>query len=79
MGLGWFRSRRDRSPALRYVEHLGGGGGFFNTMRLYTELDVAVVVMGNTTKHYDVGMISDRVATTLSECGAPGAPAAAMP
>jgi CubicO group peptidase (beta-lactamase class C family) len=69
MGLGWFRSRRGRNPPLRYVEHLGGGGGFFNTMRLYPDLEVAVVVMGNTTKHYDVGSIADPIAAALRAGG----------
>ena len=35
LGLGWFRpaDRRDADPP--FVEHLGGGAGFFNVMRLY--------------------------------------------
>jgi CubicO group peptidase (beta-lactamase class C family) len=50
-GLGWFRPhRRDGGPA--FVEHLGGGSGFFNVLRLYPELHLGVVLMGNTT-HYD--------------------------
>jgi hypothetical protein len=44
-----------------FVEHLGGGAGFFNVMRLYPEPGVGVVVMGNATK-YDV----DRVAGALA-------------
>ena len=62
MGLGWFRPRHDRAATLPYVEHLGGGGGFFNAMRLYPTLDVAVVVMANTTRHYDVAAIADHLA-----------------
>jgi CubicO group peptidase (beta-lactamase class C family) len=50
-GLGWFRSREvsERRPA--FVEHLGGGAGFWNVMRIYPELSLGVVVMGNTTKY----------------------------
>jgi CubicO group peptidase (beta-lactamase class C family) len=54
-GLGWFRPhRRDSGPA--FVEHLGGGSGFFNVLRLYPKLRLGVVLMGNTTR-YDHGAI----------------------
>jgi CubicO group peptidase (beta-lactamase class C family) len=35
LGLGWFRpaSQRDADPP--FVEHLGGGAGFFNLIRIY--------------------------------------------
>ncbi len=48
-GLGWFRSHaaRDRRPS--FVEHLGGGAGFWNVMRIYPEASLGVVMMGNTT------------------------------
>jgi CubicO group peptidase (beta-lactamase class C family) len=48
-GLGWFRPRgaAQRRPA--FVEHLGGGAGFRNVMRLYPEEALGVVVMGNAT------------------------------
>jgi len=52
VGLGWFRPH-GTADAPAFVEHLGGGAGFFNVMRLYPERAVAVVVMGNATK-YDV-------------------------
>jgi CubicO group peptidase (beta-lactamase class C family) len=50
-GLGWFRSpdARERGPA--FVEHLGGGAGFFNVMRLYPEESLGMVMMGNTTSY----------------------------
>lgn len=51
IGLGWFRQHSDRPSAERYVEHLGGGGGFFNMMRIYPERELGVVVMGNTTSY----------------------------
>jgi CubicO group peptidase (beta-lactamase class C family) len=59
-GLGWFRSReaRDRRPP--FVEHLGGGAGFWNAMRLYPEESLGVVVMGNTTS-YDHESILDAI------------------
>jgi CubicO group peptidase (beta-lactamase class C family) len=59
-GLGWFRPREaaERCPA--FVEHLGGGAGFWNVMRVYPEESLGVVVMGNTTG-YDHGSICDAV------------------
>jgi CubicO group peptidase (beta-lactamase class C family) len=50
-GLGWFRSHeaRERRPA--FVEHLGGGAGFWNVMRIYPEVSLGVVMMGNTTSY----------------------------
>jgi CubicO group peptidase (beta-lactamase class C family) len=59
-GLGWFRSHeaRERRPA--FVEHLGGGAGFWNVMRIYPEESLGVAVMGNTTS-YDHGSVCDAV------------------
>jgi CubicO group peptidase (beta-lactamase class C family) len=59
-GLGWFRLREagERRPA--FVEHLGGGAGFWNVMRLYPEASLGVVMMGNTTS-YDHGSILDAI------------------
>jgi CubicO group peptidase (beta-lactamase class C family) len=57
LGLGWFRPVGDRDTDPPFVEHLGGGAGFFNVMRLYPTRGVGAVVMGNATK-YDI----DRVA-----------------
>ncbi|MGZ8571283.1 MAG: serine hydrolase domain-containing protein [Actinomycetota bacterium] len=53
LGLGWFRpvDQRDASPA--FVEHLGGGAGFFNVIRVYPSEGVGVAIMGNATK-YDI-------------------------
>jgi CubicO group peptidase (beta-lactamase class C family) len=47
-GLGWFRPREDRQGSPRFVEHLGGGLGVYNTMRIYPDHGLAVVVMSNT-------------------------------
>jgi CubicO group peptidase (beta-lactamase class C family) len=51
LGLGWFRpaSQRDADPP--FVEHLGGGAGFFNLIRIYPVQAVGVVVMGNATSY----------------------------
>jgi CubicO group peptidase (beta-lactamase class C family) len=57
-GLGWFRSRENAQQRLAFIEHLGGGAGFWNVMRLYPEELLGVVVMGNTTR-YDHESICD--------------------
>jgi len=51
LGLGWFRpaSQRDADPP--FVEHLGGGAGFFNLIRIYPTREVGIVIMGNVTKY----------------------------
>ncbi len=51
LGLGWFRpaGRRDANPP--FVEHLGGGAGFFNVIRIYPTLGVGAAVMGNATSY----------------------------
>ena len=51
VGLGWFRERSDRAPGPRYLEHLGGGAGFWNDMRIYPDRQLGVVVMGNATSY----------------------------
>jgi CubicO group peptidase (beta-lactamase class C family) len=62
LGLGWFRRHGAGRTDPDYVEHLGGGGGFWNVLRVYPQLELGVAVMGNTTHHYDVGAIADAVA-----------------
>jgi hypothetical protein len=47
VGLGWFRRQSDRRTDERSLEHLGGGGGFFNMMRLYPDHKLGVIIMGN--------------------------------
>ncbi|MFL5829028.1 MAG: serine hydrolase [Solirubrobacteraceae bacterium] len=49
VALGWFQRRADEDGGARYWEHLGGGAGFFNTMRVYPELKLGLVAMGNLT------------------------------
>ncbi len=47
-GLGWFRPCQDRQAQPRFVEHLGGGLGVYNTMRVYPDHGLGVVIMSNT-------------------------------
>jgi CubicO group peptidase (beta-lactamase class C family) len=49
VALGWFHRRADKGAVSSYWEHLGGGAGFFNTMRIYPELKLGLVAMGNLT------------------------------
>ena len=62
LGLGWFRpaSQRDADPP--FVEHLGGGAGFFNLVRIYPAQAVGIAIMGNTT-NYDIDAVA-RLALT---------------
>jgi CubicO group peptidase (beta-lactamase class C family) len=60
LGLGWLRPRHARQVQPAYVEHLGGGAGFWNAMRLYPDLRLGVVMMGNATR-YDHDAISSAV------------------
>ncbi|MGZ4594929.1 MAG: serine hydrolase [Actinomycetes bacterium] len=53
LGLGWFRSAADRSARPAFVEHLGGGGGFHNVLRIYPDLGIGVALMANATAGYD--------------------------
>jgi CubicO group peptidase (beta-lactamase class C family) len=57
LGLGWFVPASQRAAAPPFVEHLGGGGGFFNVMRIYPSRGVGIVVMGNATK-YDIDKVA---------------------
>lgn len=51
VGLGWFRRGRDAGRAGEYLEHLGGGGGFWSMMRIYPQRGLGVVAMGNATTY----------------------------
>lgn len=53
LGLGWFRPANHRADDPPFVEHLGGGAGFFNVIRVYPTRGVGIAVMGNATK-YDI-------------------------
>ena len=51
VGFGWFRRGRDVSDGARHLEHLGGGGGFWNMMRIYPGRRRGVLAMGNSTTY----------------------------
>ena len=51
LGLGWFRPAGQRDADPPFVEHLGGGAGFFNLIRIYPTHGIGVAVMGNVTKY----------------------------
>jgi CubicO group peptidase (beta-lactamase class C family) len=57
LGLGWFRPAKYRRAEPAYVEHLGGGAGFFNVIRLYPDRRVGIAVMGNATS-YDLDAVA---------------------
>jgi CubicO group peptidase (beta-lactamase class C family) len=57
LGLGWFMPAAQRDADPPFVEHLGGGAGFFNVLRLYPSLGLGAVVMGNATS-YDVDAVA---------------------
>ena len=57
-------SRRQRGADPPFVEHLGGGAGFFNVVRMYPSLGIGAVVMGNATS-YNI----DAVANLAAEIG----------
>src|SRR5829696_2791782 len=59
-GLGWIRPHGAWQQRPAFVEHLGGGAGFWNAMRLYPERSLGVVMMGNTTS-YDHDSILDAI------------------
>jgi CubicO group peptidase (beta-lactamase class C family) len=56
VGLGWFRPNGDRPNR---IEHLGGGIGYFNVMRLDTRTGGGAVVMSNITKHWGITPFAD--------------------
>jgi CubicO group peptidase (beta-lactamase class C family) len=64
VGLGWFRKPAARNTTA--VEHLGAGGGFFNAMRIYPELQLGMVAMANTTTAWDHATLFDELATTVT-------------
>ncbi len=58
VGFGWFRRGSARSKGELYLEHLGGGGGFWSMMRIYPERGVGVLSMGNVTS-YDHAQVAE--------------------
>jgi CubicO group peptidase (beta-lactamase class C family) len=57
LGLGWFCPANARGADPPFVEHLGGGAGFFNVIRIYPTHGVGIAVMGNATK-YDIDAVA---------------------
>ena len=55
---GWFRSREAARQHPAFVEHHGGGAGFWSVIRRYPEESLGVVIMGNATR-YDHESILD--------------------
>jgi len=51
VGLGWFRYRSAPRDRPRFLEHTGGGGAFFNMMRIYPDERLGTVVMGNVSSY----------------------------
>ncbi len=58
LGLGWFRRANHRAEDPPFVEHLGGGAGFFNVIRAYPTRGVGIAVMGNATK-YEIDAVAE--------------------
>lgn len=51
LGLGWFRPASQRYADPPFGEHLGGGAGFFNLIRIYPAQAVGIAIMGNATNY----------------------------
>jgi CubicO group peptidase (beta-lactamase class C family) len=62
-GIGWFRKPADAKRSPVFVEHYGTGAGFWNAMRIYPDLGLAMVAMTNTTFTWG----HDRLFTRLEE------------
>lgn len=59
-GLGWYRSHGAQEERGRvFVEHLGGGAGFWNVMRIYPEEALGIVLMGNATSYDHESILED--------------------
>jgi len=52
-GIGWFRKPADAERVPGFVEHYGTGCGYWNAMRIYPELRLALVAMTNTSFAWD--------------------------
>ncbi len=71
VGLGWFRYRSAPTTGPRFLEHTGGGGAFFNMMRIYPGESLGVVVMGNASS-YDREPLAAAALRSSSRNRAPG-------
>lgn len=70
-GVGWFRRPADADRTPPFVEHYGTGGGFWNAMRIYPTLGLAVVGMTNNTSTWPYDDFCSSVVQVLN----PGGPA----
>ena len=61
-GLAWFRPHDEPTAT---VEHLGGGMGYWNVLRLDPTSDRGAVVMSNTTRHWDIAAFADAAIHTV--------------
>lgn len=68
VGLGWFR--RGAPSDRDYVEHLGGGAGFWTCLRIYPDRDAVAVVMGNATSYEHDAVVRAGVPPIDSSYGA---------
>ena len=57
LGLGWLRPASQRTADPPFVEHLGGGAGFYNLIRIYPTRRTGIAVMGNVTA-YDIDAVA---------------------
>ena len=64
-GLGWYR--RGSGPVDGFVEHLGGGAGFWNCMRLHQRDGIGVVVMGNATSYNHEPIVAAALKRALAQ------------
>jgi CubicO group peptidase (beta-lactamase class C family) len=68
-GVGWFRKPADADRTPRFVEHYGTGGGFWNAIRIYPTLGVAIVGMTNNTSAWPYDAFFSAVVQLLHKQG----------
>ena len=68
-GVGWFRRPTDADRTPPFVEHYGTGGGFWNAMRIYPTLGVAIVGMTNNTSTWPYDDFCSSVMQVLNATG----------
>ena len=62
LGVGWFRPHGNSGG----VEHLGGGIGYWNVLRLLPDRGVGAAVMSNITRHWDIVRMADAAIEAVS-------------
>jgi CubicO group peptidase (beta-lactamase class C family) len=62
VGMGWFR--RGKVRPTDFVEHLGGGLGFWTCLRIYSDRDIGAVVMGNATSYDHDAIVQAAIAAS---------------